>query len=129
MRRVTSLGILLVWLIGGIPSYGFAQGAQGKKACDLVTRADVEAILGVPLEEPTSTPDGSSCSFTNWSPNKPRPAKRVDVQVLVNSSAAPDPAAVEKWRKMIDEKTYQNPIDLPDIGTRPSGMDPRNTRP
>ena len=116
MRRVTSLAVLLVWLIGGIPSYGFAQGAQGKKACDLVTRADVESILGVPLEEPTSTPDGSSCSFTNWAPNKPRPTKRVDVQVLVNSSAAPDPAAVEKWRKMIDEKTYQNPIDLPDMG-------------
>jgi hypothetical protein len=47
--------------------------AQGKKACDLVTRADVESMLGVTLEEPTSTPDGSSCSFTNAAPNKPRP--------------------------------------------------------
>ena len=116
MRRVTSLGLLLVWVIGGIPSYGFAQGAQGKKACDLVTRADVESLLGVTLEEPTSTSYGSSCSFTNWAPNKPRPPKRVDVQVLVNHSAAPDPAAVEKWRKMIDENTYHNPIDFPEFG-------------
>ena len=115
MRRTTSLAVLLVWMIGGIPSSGYAQAAQGKQACDLVTRADVEAILGVPVEEGTSTPDGGMCSFTNAPPNKPRPAKRVDVQVLVNYSAAPDPAAVEKQRKFIDEKTYHNPIDLPEI--------------
>jgi len=34
-------------------------------------------------------------------PNKPRPAKRVAVQVLVNYSAAPDLAAVEKQCKDI----------------------------
>lgn len=113
MRRVTSLAVLLTWAVAGIPSYGYA---QGKKACDLITRADVEAILGVPVEEGTSTPEGSTCSFTNAPPNKPRPAKRVDVQVIVNYSAAPDPAAVEKSRKDIDEKTYQNPVDLPELG-------------
>ena len=37
------------------------------------------------------------------------------VQVLVNHSAAPDPAAVAKYRK-IDEKTYHNLLGLPDIG-------------
>jgi len=117
MRRVTSLGLLLVWLIGGIPSVGLAQGAPGKKACDLLTRADVESVLGIPLEEGTSpAPDGSMCIFSNAAPNKPRPPKRVDVQVVVNYSATPDPAAVEKYRKVIDETTYHVLLDLPEIG-------------
>ena len=38
------------------------------RRCDLITRADVEAILGVPVAEGTSTPAGGMCRFTNAPP-------------------------------------------------------------
>jgi len=47
MRRVASLGLLLAGVVAGVASNAFA---QGKKACELVTRAEVGSILGVTLK-------------------------------------------------------------------------------
>ena len=79
----------LVFLFGlcvlsGLPAY-----AQNKTACQLLSKADAEAILGVTLQPPKPTapfrslldPDFTSgtpeqgCSFTNFVPNQPKPPK------------------------------------------------------
>jgi TPR repeat protein len=106
-------GLLLAGLLASTPAIGHA---QGKRACDLVTRADVEAILGIALREGIPTSDGGNCTFTNAGPGSTvPPAQRVTLNVSVGYTA-PNPAAVEQWRKWIDENTYDNPVDLPGIG-------------
>jgi TPR repeat protein len=114
MRRVVALSVLLTWALAAVPPLGRAQGQRA--ACDLLTRADVEAVLGTTLEEPSAHSDGTMCLFSNRARGKPAPPKQISVQVLVNYAAAPDPAAVERYRKRIDETTYNNLQDLPEIG-------------
>jgi TPR repeat protein len=102
--------------------------AQGKRACELLTSADVESVLGTTLE-PTRPfkpfrsffDDGRAtadqgCSFTNFANNKPKPARRVDVTLQVRYSAAPDAATVEAAQKWVDENTYYNPVEVPGLG-------------
>src|SRR2546425_1793587 len=95
---------------------GSVAHAQDKKACDLFTRAEVESVLGVALEEPMSQAGGASCHFSNFAQNKPRPPRRVDVSVNVQYAATPNRAAVEQYLKFIDEKTYDNPAEVSGLG-------------
>jgi TPR repeat protein len=126
MRRVSAIGLLdagMATLVATVVAAGLLASvpvdahAQGKRACDLVTRADVEAILGAALGDGNSTSDGGTCTFTNAGPHtRVPPAERRHLNVNVSYAPAPNPAAVEQWRKMIDEQTYQNPVELPGIG-------------
>jgi len=113
MRRIVAWSVLVTWAMAGLPP---AALAQNQAACALLTQADVEAVLGVRLEAPTADPNGATCRFSNRVPGKPVPPKEVTVQVLVGYSAAPDPAAVETYRKRIDETTYNVLRDLPELG-------------
>jgi TPR repeat protein len=120
----------LVFLFGlcvlsGLPAY-----AQNKTACELLSKADADAILGVALQPPKPTapfrslldPDFTSgtvdqaCSFTNYVPNQPRPAKVVNFILEVRYSSVPDPGAIDKARKEVDTRTYDHPTDLPGLG-------------
>ncbi|MGH9685767.1 MAG: tetratricopeptide repeat protein [Candidatus Acidiferrales bacterium] len=116
--------------LSGLPAY-----AQNKTACELLSKTDAEAILGVTLEPPKPTapfrslldPDFTSgtvdqgCSFTNFTvnyaaPNRPKPAKVVHVGLEVRYSSTPNSNAVEETRKEVDTRTYDHPTDLPDLG-------------
>jgi hypothetical protein len=104
--------------------------AQNKTACQLLSKADAEAILGVTLQPPKPTapfrslldPDFTSgtvdqgCSFTNSVPNQPKPSKIVNVGLEVRYSATPDPNAADEARKQVDTRTYDHPTDLPGLG-------------
>jgi len=130
LRTVRQLATCLVFLFGlcvlsGLPAY-----AQNKTACELLSKADAEAILGVTLQPPKPTapfrslldPDFTSgtvdqaCSFTNYVPNQPRPAKVVNFILEVRYSSVPDPGAIDKARKEVDTRTYDHPTDLPGLG-------------
>lgn len=104
--------------------------AQNKSACELLSKADAEAVLGVALQPPKPTapfrslldPDFTSgtaneaCSFTNYVPNQPRAAKVVGFTLEVRYSSVPDPGAIDKARKQVDTRTYDHPTDLPGLG-------------
>jgi hypothetical protein len=114
-------------VLSGLPAY-----AQNKTACELLSKVDAEAILGVTLQPPKPTkpfrslldPDFTSgtvdqaCSFTNYvyAPNQPRPAKVVNFILEVRYSSAPDSGAIDKARKQVDTRTYDHPTDLPGLG-------------
>jgi TPR repeat protein len=114
--------------------------AQGKQACELVTKADAESVLGVTLEQPrpyapfrslldkdfTKGRMGDGCEFTNVAPGKPRPPKVIEVGIEVRYSPAPNNAAVEQLRKEIDERTYEHPVDVPGLGDAAFWIGPAN---
>ena len=86
MRRFAACLVSLCGLgaLSGLPAY-----AQNKTACELLSKADAEAILGVTLQPPKPAapfrslldPDFTSGtvdqgrSFTNFVPNQPKPPR------------------------------------------------------
>jgi hypothetical protein len=92
MRHFAARLVLLFALavLSGLPAL-----AQNKAACELLSKADAEAVLGVTLQPPKPTapfrslldPDFTSgtpeqgCNFTNFVPNQPKPPKVVAVSV------------------------------------------------
>lgn len=119
-------GLLLGFaVLSGAPAY-----AQNKTACELLSKADAEAVAGVTLQPPKPTqpfrslldPDFTSgtpdqaCSFTNFVPNQPKPPKVVAFLLEVRYSATPDAHAVDEARKQVDTRTYDHPTDLPGLG-------------
>lgn len=122
-----SLAACLVSLFGlcalsGLPAY-----EQNRAACELVSKADAEAILGVTLQAPKPSkpfrslldPDFTSgtpeqgCEFTNSVPNQP---KVVNVRLEVRYSSTPNAHAVDEARKQVDARTYDHPADLAGLG-------------
>jgi TPR repeat protein len=117
-------------MLSGLPAY-----AQHKTACELLSKADAEAILGMTLLPPkpiepfrslldpdftSGTPD-QACRFTNFeftydAPNRPKPAKVVTFTLEVRYSVTPDAHAVEAAHKQVDTRTYDHPTDLPGLG-------------
>ena len=108
-RLATYLVLFGLGMLSGLPVY-----AQHKTACELLPKADVEAILGVMLLPPrasapfrslldnadfiTGTPD-QSCYFYDYeysylTPKAPKPAKVVAFNFEVRYTATPDAHAV-----------------------------------
>ena len=116
--------------------------AQNKAACELVSKADAEAVLGVTLQPPKPTapfrslldPDFTSgtpeqgCHFTNFVfvPDQPKPLKVVNVSVEVRYSSTPDARAVDEAHKQVDTRTYDHPTDLPGLGDAAFWIGPPN---
>jgi len=109
--------------------------AQHKAACELVSKDDAEAILGVTLLPPKPSepfrslldPDFTSgtadqgCEFTNFrfnyaTPNQPKPPKVVTVRLEVRYASTPNAHAVDEVRKQVDTRTYDHPTDLSGLG-------------
>jgi hypothetical protein len=127
MRSPTTVATVLFGLcaLSGLPAH-----AQNKTACELLSKADAEAILGVTLQPPTPQapfrslldPDLTSgtpeqgCEFTNFVPNRPKPPKVVNFGLEVRYSSTPNKQAVEQARKEVDTRTYNHPTDLPGFG-------------
>ena len=130
-RLATYLVLFGLGMLSGLPVY-----AQHKTACELLPKADVEAILGVTLLPPrasapfrslldnadfiTGTPD-QSCYFYDYeysylTPKAPKPAKVVAFNFEVRYAATPDAHAVEEVHKQVDTRTYDHPTDLPGLG-------------
>ena len=113
MRQFATGFVLLVWLSASASSASYA---QDKKACDLLTKEDVESVLGVTLQRPESRAGGVQCVFVpeTQSPTGDNPSLFVDVHY----SAAPNPAAVEQYLKASDEDstTIEIPVEVPGIG-------------
>src|ERR1700687_3729884 len=122
--------IVVTVLFGLCALLGLPAHAQNKTACELLSKGDAEAILGVTLQPPKPTapfrslldPDFTSgttnqgCSFTNFTPNQPKPPKVVDVGLEVRYSSTPHAQAVDETRKEVDTRTYDHPTDLPGLG-------------
>ncbi len=130
MSNARTVAIALLLYTAGQP-VGYAQGRQ---ACDLVTKADVEAIMGGPLEPPQpGTPyrslfdaerrdpatgrilggggAGSSCSYTNL-PQGASARSMTNVlsaYIELRDAAAPDAAIIDAVLQNIDEQTYDDP--------------------
>jgi TPR repeat protein len=131
MRWNTLLGLLLiVGLLGFASSY-----AQNKAACDLLSKADAEALLGVTLLQPKPTapfrslldPDFTTgtldqgCEIANFrfnyaTPNQPRPPKVIHFNLEVRYSRTPDPGAIDRTRKEVDTRTYEHPVNVEGVG-------------
>src|ERR1700685_955317 len=127
MRSPAACLVLLLGLSGFSGSTGYA---QNKTACELLSKADAEAVLGVTLQPPKPTepfrslldPDFTSgtrdqaCSFTHFVPNHPKPAKEVAFLLEARYSATPDAHAIDATRKQVDTRTYDHPTDLAGLG-------------
>src|ERR1700722_9008260 len=120
----------LVLLLGLAALPGSPGYAQNKTACELLSKTDAEAILGVVLQPPmpqapfrslldpdftSGTPD-ERCAFTNFVPHQPKPSKIVNVGLEVRYSATLDAHAVDEARKQVDTRTYDHPTDVPGLG-------------
>jgi len=66
------------------------------------------------------------CSFTNFTPNQPKPPKVVNVVLEVRYSSAPDAHAVDGVHKQVDTLTYDHPTDLPGLGDAAFWIGPPN---
>jgi TPR repeat protein len=132
MRHLATRLVLLFGLavLSGLPAY-----AQNTTACDLLSKADAEAVLGVTLQTPKPSapfrslldPDFTQgapeqgCEFTNFTfnysaPNQPKPPKVVNVRLEVRYSSTPDAHAVDETHKQVDTRTYDHPTDLSGVG-------------
>jgi TPR repeat protein len=129
MRHPATRFILLFGLtvLSGSPGY-----AQNKAACELLSKADAEGVLGVTLLSPkpfapfrslldadfTAGTVDQGCNFSNFNfvPNQPKPPKVVNVDLEVRYSSTPDPHVVDEARKQVDTRTYDHPTDLPGLG-------------
>jgi TPR repeat protein len=137
MRHLATRFVLLFGLavLSGLPVY-----AQNKSACELLSKADAEAVLGVTLQTPKPTapfrslldPDFTKgtpeqgCGFTNFVPNQPKPPKVVAVGVEVRYSSTPDAHAVDETHRQVDTRTYDHPTDLPGLGDAAFWIGPPN---
>jgi uncharacterized protein len=123
VRFVLPLGLALLWCSSA--------DAQNKTACELLSKEDAEAVLGVTLQPPQPNPSfrsllddqdflkgpvGRVCNFTNWGSHQPRPAKVVSFSLEVRYSPTPDAHAVDEVRRQVDQRTYDHPADLPGLG-------------
>jgi TPR repeat protein len=140
MNRISRFLTIILLALSLTAVGGSACHAQGKQACDLVTKADAESILGVTLEQPrpyapfrslldkdfTKGKMGDGCEFTNFAPGRPRPPKVIDVNIEVRYSPSPNNAAVEQLRKEIDQRTYEHPVDVSDLGDAALWIGPAN---
>src|SRR5579864_1802204 len=98
LRTMRHPAACLAYLFGLCGLSGLPADAQNKTACELLSKVDAEAILGVTLEPPKPTapfrslldPDFTSgtidqaCSFSNFTfnyatPNRSKPPKVVNV--------------------------------------------------
>lgn len=127
MRR---LATRWVFLFGLAVLLGLPVHAQNRSACELLSKADAEAVLRVTLQPPKPTapfrslldPDFTKgtpeqgCEFTNFVPNQPKPSKVVTVDIEVRYSSTPDARAVDETRRQVDTRTYDHPTDLPGLG-------------
>jgi TPR repeat protein len=127
MRQPAKCFVLLLGLtvVSGLPAY-----AQNKTACELLSKGDAEAVLGVTLQPPKPTapfrslldPDFTNgapeqgCSFTNFASNQPKPPKAVAFNLEVRYSPTPDAHAVDETHKQVDTRTYDHPTDVPGLG-------------
>jgi TPR repeat protein len=137
MRHLAKCFVLLLGLalVSDLPAY-----AQNKTACELLSKADAEAIVGTPLQAPKPTapfrslldPDfttgtaAQGCNFTNFVANQPKPAKVVNVGLEVRYSATADAHAVDDTRKQVDTRTYDHPTDLAGLGDAAFWIGPPN---
>jgi TPR repeat protein len=131
IRRYLTLLVLLF----GLGALSMPVYAQNKTACELLSKADAEAVLGVTLQTPKPSapfrslldPDftkgipDQGCEFTNFTfnystPNQPKPPKVVTVGVEVRYSSTPDVHAVDEAHKQVDTRTYDHPTDLAGLG-------------
>ena len=127
MRHIAKHFVLLLGMsvLSGLPAC-----AQNKAACELLSKADAEAVVGTTLQPPRpdapfrslldpdftdGTPE-QGCAFTNFVYNQPKPAKVVAFDLEVRYSPAPDAHAVDEARKQVDTRTYDHPTDLPGLG-------------
>jgi len=143
--RVRYLATCLVFLFGLLTFSGLPACAQNKAACELLSKIDAEAVLGVTLEPPKPTapfrslldPDFTSgradqaCTFTNFTfnyatPNRPKPPKVVTVVLEVRYSSTPDAHAVDEARKQVDIRTRDHPTDLTGLGDAAFWIGPPN---
>ena len=127
MRHLAKCLVFLFGLcvLSGLPAYG-----QNKTACELLSKADAEAVLGVTLLPPLpsapfrslldpdfikGTPE-QGCSFFNFVPKGPKPSRLVAFGFEVRYSSTPNAHAVEETLKQVDSRTYDHPTDLPGLG-------------
>ncbi|HEY4339853.1 MAG TPA: tetratricopeptide repeat protein [Steroidobacteraceae bacterium] len=114
--------------------------AQNKSACELLSKSDAEAILGVPLLPPQPSapfrslldPDFTSgtpeqgCRFTNYGNSQSKPSKLVSVRLEVRYASTPDTHAIDETRHQVDTRTYDHPTDLPGLGNAAFWTGPPN---
>ena len=131
-RFILAAGFFAVF---GAPTF-----AQHKSACQLVSKADAEAILKVTLLPPkpfapfrslldpdfTSGTIDQGCTFTNFAYGQPKPPKVVNVGLEVRYSATPDLKAMDEARKQVDTRTYDHPTDLSGLGDAAFWIGPPN---
>jgi Sel1 repeat len=135
LRTMRYLATCLVFLFGLCVLSGLPAFAQNKPACELLSKSDAEAVLGLTLEVPkkfapfrslldpdftTGTPE-QGCRFTNYStnyamPNQRKPPRVVSVLLEVRYSATPNIHAIDETRKQVDTRTYDHPTDLAGLG-------------
>jgi TPR repeat protein len=127
--KASTASLLFLFSIGCLSSSAYA---QNKNACDLVTKADVESILGTSVQPPMPSDPGRlallsglydpapglrlGCSYTNFVGGQPRPANLVNLSVEVSYATTARPNAVDRVLKNVDAFTYQDGRPIPDLG-------------
>jgi TPR repeat protein len=128
MRRAPIGFFILLWFVvhSGLISFG-----QNKTACELLSKGDAEAVLGAtlqplkplaPFRSELADKDfqngkmGEGCSYNNVQPGVRNQQNVVSFILEVRYWATPDLNAVPEMRKHVDERTYDDPVDIPGLG-------------
>jgi len=105
MRRTVILMLLIVATAAEVKAQ-----APRKKACDLLSTADVEAVFGVsPLRAHDPSKVGEDCVFE-------KVVNQGVFSISINYADAPDPDAVVKWLKSLETNTYYTARPAAGIG-------------
>jgi hypothetical protein len=107
MMRRYPIHCLTVGTVIAVNSLCLAQGnvlpiapPPDKKPCDVLTKAEAEAIMGQPAEGRSSNPFDCWYVETGWTN---RPPKNKQVRVTAHTNAAPQPNEVaDTWKNMAD---------------------------
>jgi len=106
--------VLLLWLCSGTLLY-----AQGKRPCDILSKADVESAVGVPMfieYGDRSTDDNEHCSYTNQEPFQPRHSPFLNFNVQVFHEAKPDAEKVQDTARSLKQYYHADPDPVSGLG-------------
>jgi hypothetical protein len=114
-RKAAASRVLLLFPLAVVA--GTTCRAQGKNPCEVITKAEAEAVVGAPLQPPNLSPKKTLCRYEEQGYGVDA-SKKKQVTIGIWQTATPDPQVINNRRQAIRQDTSLVPVvdkDVPDL--------------